>query len=197
MPQRLGKPHVPDPRDDPLIDERIADHARLIHRPQARHDLAGVRARREQIRPERSYGPAPEREDGPVPLRGLPLGAAKNQPRRALPGTVANAPYAPTPTHAEVAADDDAAVEVQEQVLANGLDALEHPPVDGSGDSGHTAARIRALGTQALACKNLQAFGDAVERVTLGHARSVPATSQSSRSSSSSSALKIASENVG
>jgi hypothetical protein len=69
-----------------------------------------------------------------------------------------------------MAAKDDAAVEVQEHVLADRIDALEHASIDCSRDARREAARIRALRLEPLADENLEASGDAVERVTLGHA---------------------------
>ena len=44
-----------------------------------------------------------------------------------------------------MAPQHDAAFEPQKQMLADGVDALEHPAIDDARDAGRLAARIRAL----------------------------------------------------
>ena len=170
MPERLGEPHVPDPGDDPLIDEGIADEPHLVDPPQALDERTGIGCVREQIGPECADSAAAEAENGSVPVRRLPLGDAQDQPRRSAPGRAPTAANAPPAVHPEVTAYDDIAVEVQEHVLADRLDVLEYTPVDRSRDTRLETARIRALRLDALTDENLQAPCDAMERITLGHA---------------------------
>jgi hypothetical protein len=49
-----------------------------------------------------------------------------------------------------MAAEDDAALEVEQEVLADGLDTLQDAAVDGAGDARRLPARVRALGLDPL-----------------------------------------------
>src|SRR3954451_9253504 len=89
---------------------------------------------------------------------------------RRAPPALAGAVELPAATHAEMAVERDAAVEVQQQVLAAALDPLELAAVQlGGGQSGGTArtgcADRESLTGQAL----IQAPGDPEDRVALGH----------------------------
>jgi hypothetical protein len=68
-----------------------------------------------------------------------------------------------------VAAEDQPALEAQQEVLADGLHALQRPPVQARRDAGRRRARMRRLDLDALADERLQALRGAVERVALGH----------------------------
>ena len=68
-----------------------------------------------------------------------------------------------------MAAHDDAAVEAEEEVLADRLDALEHAPVDLPRDAGHLRARMRRLDLEPLADEHLEPLRGAHERVAFGH----------------------------
>ena len=50
-----------------------------------------------------------------------------------------------------MAAQDEPALEAQEEVLADGLDAEEPPPVEALRDAGHPRARMRRLDLEPLA----------------------------------------------
>ena len=91
-----------------------------------------------------------------------------------------------------MAAQHDSAFEPEEQVFADRLDALEDAAVDDPRDARRQPARIGALGRDALADERLEPSGRAVQTSR------PPAWRQAARAdSSSSNALKIASENVG
>ena len=83
VPEELGEPHVPDPGDEPLVEERIAEETRAAlggpHSARARR----VRRVREQIRAETEVGAGREPERRAVPESRLELGAAQDEPRPA------------------------------------------------------------------------------------------------------------------
>ena len=54
-------------------------------------------------------------------------------------------------------------------MLADGLDRLEHPPVDAFCDTGCLAARVRRLDLEPLPDERLQTTRSTMERVALGH----------------------------
>ena len=97
---------------------------------------------------------------------------------------------APAPAHPQMAPEHDAALEPQEQVLADRLHLLEHTSIDDESHARRLTARMRALGLDALADERLETRGCAMQRVALRH-------QPSSADSSSSSAAKIDSEKVG
>ena len=77
--------------------------------------------------------------------------------------------HLPAPAHAQVAAQDQAALEAQEQVLPDRLDRLEPAAVEPLGRERRGRARVRRLDRDALADQRLQPARRAVERVSLGH----------------------------
>ena len=77
--------------------------------------------------------------------------------------------HLPAPAHAQVAAQDQAALEAQEQVLADRLDRLQPAAVESLGRERRGRARMRRLDRDALADQHLQPSRRAVERVSLGH----------------------------
>jgi hypothetical protein len=68
-----------------------------------------------------------------------------------------------------MASHDDSSFEPEQQMLADGLDRLQHSPVDAFRYSGRPAARIRRLDLQPLADERLQTACGTVKRVALGH----------------------------
>jgi hypothetical protein len=163
VPQGFGEPHVADPRDEPLIDERLADEPRLVTSADAEDEVGRARGGREEIRPETTRDTVAQREYRAVPLRCFPFATAQDEPRRAPPGDVGTPADAPAAAHAKVAPDDHIAVEAQEQVLPDRDHRLEHAAVDSRCNTGRPTARIRALGIQALAHEDGEAASDAVE----------------------------------
>ena len=75
----------------------------------------------------------------------------------------------PAPGHAQMAPHDDPAFEPEQEMLADGLDRLEHAPVDALRDTGRLAARVRRLDLEPLPDERLQAAGSTMKRVALGH----------------------------
>jgi hypothetical protein len=72
-----------------------------------------------------------------------------------------------------VAAQDDAALEAEQEVLPDRLDRLEPPPVEALRDAGEPAARMRRRDLEPLADEYLEPPRRPVERVAFGHAASV------------------------
>ena len=68
-----------------------------------------------------------------------------------------------------MAAHDDAAVEAEQEVLADRLDALEHAAVDLPRDAGQLRPRMRRLDLEPLADEHLEPLRGAHERIAFGH----------------------------
>ena len=192
LPERLGQPRIPDPRDDTLIHECLADEPSGVVTPQTSDDVPDLRLLGEQVGTELTDSSlAPEREHRSVPLSGLPLAAPKHEPRRPATPRVSSV-HPPASRHAEMAPYDNSSFEAQHEVLPDRLDVLEPASVDRSSHAGDEPARIRALRLEALADEHLQLPRDSVEGIPLGHV-----AQRSSAPASSTSAPKMASENVG
>jgi hypothetical protein len=69
-----------------------------------------------------------------------------------------------------VAAQDEAALEAQEQVLADGLDRFEAPPAQLLGQVLDRGLRMRRFHLQLLADERLQTAGRPMNCVSFGHA---------------------------
>jgi hypothetical protein len=75
-----------------------------------------------------------------------------------------------------VAPEHDPALEAEEQVLPDRLDAFEHASVEDTGNSRGLPSWMRALDVQTLSHERLQSLGGSMQRVSLGHPTSVPET---------------------
>ena len=73
--------------------------------------------------------------------------------------------HEPASPHAQMTADDDAALEAQQEVLANRFDGLEPQPVHAVGDARDGRPRVRRLGLDALPDQRLETAGRAVQRI--------------------------------
>ena len=166
--KELGEPHVSDPCDDTLVEERLTEEPRRIGPVQAADHAIEVEIVREQIGPQPRYRPRVEREHGAVPLHRLPLLAAQHEPG---PADVACAAtfHAPASAQPEMATQRDAALEAQQQVLADGDDALQHALVDRGSDSGGPGPRMGGLGFDSLSHEHLQAGSGSMHGVTFRH----------------------------
>jgi hypothetical protein len=69
-----------------------------------------------------------------------------------------------------MAPENEAALEAQEEVLADRFDTLEPSSVELLGDTGRRSPRVRALHLHRLADEHLEASRGAVEGISLGHA---------------------------
>ena len=83
VPEELGEPQVPDPGDEPLVEEGIAEETRRARCDDPPRERVGVRACREQIRAEPEVGAGREPERRAVPESRLELRAAQDEPRPA------------------------------------------------------------------------------------------------------------------
>ena len=119
-------------------------------------------------RPQRH--PRRELEHRPVPEHRLALRAAQHEPRPARRARARPA-SAPAARHAQVAAQDDAALEPEQQVLPDGVDRLQAPPVQrsatpltaarGCGDSTRSRSPTSGWSRRAARCSAV-AFGHAI-----------------------------------
>ena len=71
-----------------------------------------------------------------------------------------------------MAAEDDAAGEAEQDVLADRLDRLEAPPVEALDEAERRRARVRRLHLDGLAAERLEASCGSVQAVSLWHSRS-------------------------
>ena len=94
--------------------------------------------------------------------------AAQDEPRTTGAGR-SDRPDAPAPVHAQVAPHRDAALEAEEQVLPDRLDALEPAPVDRLRDAGDEPARMRGRRRQAEPDERVEPRCGAMEGVAFGH----------------------------
>ena len=172
VPERLRLPQVADPRDEPLVEERVADGAARMLTAQVRDHLVESCWLGEDVGAEGSGRLVVELEDGSVPEHGLAIASSQDEPRATyalLPARL-DAPASP---HAQVAPHDDPALEAQEKVLPDRLDADQDASVDALRDSAHRCPRVRSLDLDALAHERLQPVGGAAQGVAFGHAASV------------------------
>src|SRR5437588_3190150 len=167
LPQRLRAPYVPDPGDEALVEERVADLPVPLYAHALEHRVVrGLLV--EDVRAEARAAAAVELEDGAVPEHRLVLGTAEDEPRPAGAGRPARLD-APAAGHAQMAAQDMAALEAEEQVLARGLDGFEHEPVKPLSQPLGRGARVRRLDVDLLADEHLQSQRRPVERIPLRH----------------------------
>ena len=75
----------------------------------------------------------------------------------------------PAPAHAQVAAEDEPALEREQQVLSDRLDGLEPPAVEPLCQPLNRGLRMRRLDRNALTDENLKPPSCAVKRVAFGH----------------------------
>ena len=104
-PERFGHPHVPDPGDEPLVLERLAEPT-IGSAAQPRDGGVEVDLGSEHVLAEPADGPRLEREHRPVPEDALELVATKHEPRPPRPLLAARLDP-PAPGHPQMAAHDD------------------------------------------------------------------------------------------
>jgi hypothetical protein len=110
LPQRLGEPHVPDPGDDRLVEQRLTEPARLVGAAHPLEHRVDPRWALEDVRPEPRERARVQLEDGAVPEHAFDSRPAEHEPR--LPGArLPPRPDRPATGHAEMRAQDDAALE--------------------------------------------------------------------------------------
>ena len=82
---------------------------------------------------------------------------------------LATRPHRPASAHAKVGTEHDAALEVQNEVLAERLDREQPAPVEPLGDALGLRPRVWGLHLEALADEDLQSVRGSMDRVALGH----------------------------
>ena len=119
--------------------------------------------------PSRVDAAAAELEHGAVPehaLATLARSTSHGRPARASP----RGPQLPAAAHPQVAAQDEPALELEQQVLPDRLDALEPAAVEPGREPQRLGARVRRLDLEPLTDERLQPRRRSVEAVSLGHA---------------------------
>ena len=167
FPERLRLPEVPDPCDEALVEQRVAELAARVA-PQVRGHPVEIRRLSEDVGPEPMDSPVVELEDGAVPEHGLALGATQDEP-----GTAhelrSSRPHLPPARHAQVAAQDDAVLEAEDEVLPGRLDAKQPTAVEARGELFDRCARMRRLDLDALADECLQPPRGPSQGIAFGH----------------------------
>ena len=126
-----------------LVEEQLADRPTGVGPANRAHEHRRAGAVRDDVGPEPAGRPRVERQHRPVPLHRLPLPRPQDEP--GPPGAIRAARLdAPATAHAQVAEHRDAALEMQEQVLADRFDLLESPAVDGLRHPRRRAAGMRS-----------------------------------------------------
>jgi hypothetical protein len=166
-PSPFRSPDVPDSGDEALVEERAADLPRgHLAQPLDHRVVGGLLI--EDVRPEPRAASSVQLEDRAVPEHRLVLVAAQDEPGPAGAGSPARLD-APATGHPQVAAQDVAALEAEEEVLARRLHRFEHEAVQPLGQPLGGRARMGRLHVEPLADERLQPQRRPVERVTFGH----------------------------
>ena len=84
-PERLRHPHVPDPGDEPLILEHLAERPRPVGAAEARDERRRIGRLGEQVRAEPAHRAEVECQHRPVPLRRLDPPARRTSHGRPAP----------------------------------------------------------------------------------------------------------------
>src|SRR5439155_4711218 len=95
LPQALRQPHVPDPCDERLIEQRLAEPPRLVGAAKPREDRLEPRRLLEDVRTEPRDRPGMELEHRAVPEHSFHSFASQNEPRLAR-STAAERRHRPT-----------------------------------------------------------------------------------------------------
>ena len=124
MPERFRFPEVADAGDEALVEQRVSHLSLRIFRVEPLQHGVVVGRLGEDVGTEASRDSFVELEHGAVEHRADVLVAAQNEPRPAEDRRVA-AQHEPASLHAQVAAQDEPALEAEEEVLADRLDVFE------------------------------------------------------------------------
>ena len=173
LPQRLGEPHVPDPGDERLVEQRLAERARRRRRRACARASRRTRGGRSRMSgPSRRSARSCSSRIGPfqrTPSTRSPRSTSHGLPTRRSPRGRTDQ----RPVIRRCERSDDAAREPEAQVLADRLDRFERASVDRLGDARRAAARVRRLGGDALTDERLEPTRRTVQRVALGHVSTV------------------------
>src|SRR5262249_8419948 len=150
--------------DERLIEQDLAERARVVGDAQAGEHRVELRRPVEDVRSEAAQRAIVQLEDGAVPQNAFDAVAAQHEPGAADTALAARAQRPPA-GHAQMRAHDDAAREPEAQVLADRLDGLEGATVDRLGGPRRAAAWVGRLGGDALTDERLQPTRRTVQRV--------------------------------
>jgi len=174
VPERFGLPHVPDAGDKPLVEQSVTDRTGARLGTEALDHLVEGGRLFEDVGAEvrEAATVLRELEHRPVPEHRLDLVAAQDEP--GPPGTACALRLdAPAAGHAEMAPEHEPALEVEEQVLPDGLHALQRATGQALGEPLRRRPRMGRLDLDPLAGQHPQTVGGAVQRVAFRHTVSV------------------------
>ena len=176
----LRLPHVPDPGQVALVEQGIADAARLIVLAQADQEAPLVEIVADQVRPQRGDALVEARarvghqlEHGAVELHDLVLARAQHEPgasRRAPPALSAPVDV-PAAAHAQVRVERELALEADEEMLPARIDGAHRTAAQPLRPAVERVARLRGLDLLDLTAdeRRSDAPRRRVNRVALGH----------------------------
>ena len=167
LPEGLRLPEVPDAGNEPLVEQPVADGAAVVT-AQVRDHRGEIGRLLEDVGPEPPDGAVVELQHGAVPQHGFALRAAKDEPGTPHELRPAGADL-PAARHAEVAAQDDAVLEAEEQVLSRRLDSEQHAAVEAFGKPLDRRTRMRRLDLDPLADEYLQPTRSPRQGIAFGH----------------------------
>src|SRR3954451_15911318 len=168
VPERFRFPEVADAGDEALIEQRIAQLSLVLRAKPLQHGVVVGRLG-ENVGTEASRDSAIALEDRAVEHRAHVLVASQNEPRLAEDRRV-SAHDEPTSLHAQVAAQDEPALEAEEEVLADCLHVFETSAVQARRELLHGGTWMRCLDFELLTDEHLQATSGAMKGVPFGHA---------------------------
>ncbi len=168
MPERLGAPDVPDSGHEALVEERLPQIAAVVRSPQPCQHPGEIGRVGEDVGPEAADCAVRQLQDGTAAEHGLVLAAAEHEPGQASDLRAAGE-HAPAPGHPQVAAEDEAALEAEQEVLAARLDGFEDVPVEPLGDGKRTRPRVEGLDLDPVAHEHLETKRRSVQGIAFGH----------------------------
>ena len=167
-PQALREPHVPEPRDEPLVEQHLAQQTAWIGLPDARTNASGSTPSARMSGPTRRAGVTSSVSTGPFHWAASSSPARRTshgRPARLVPGP----PDGPAAVHAQVAPNDDSSLETQQEMLADRVDRLEHATVDSRRDAGEEPARVRRRRLHPASHEHAEPLRSTVDRIALRH----------------------------
>jgi hypothetical protein len=159
---------VPDAGDEPLIEKRVPHLAARLLAPQVGEHAIELRRVGKDVRAEAADGPRLQLQHRAVPQHGLPFGAPKDEPGPAAAHRTGR-DDSPPAGHAQVAAENEAAPEGEQQVLADRLHPEQAAAVEPLRHLSRGGTRMRRHDLDLLPNERLQPARGTVERVPLWH----------------------------
>jgi hypothetical protein len=169
VPEGFRFPEVADAGDETLVEQGVSELSLLVFDAESLQHGVVVGRLGEDVGTEASRDSAIELENGAVEHRTDVLVTTQNEPWPAEDRCVAPQ-HEPTSLHAQVASENEPALETEEEVLADRLDVFEPQAVEAWSKLLHGRAWMRCLDLELLSDEHLQATSGAMKGVPFGHA---------------------------